>query len=143
MGGIYSQMIFGESFQEPARAEPVKGMIATEGRWTVGTDGALEGDGGNGPKLLNDAGAFADGEAGVEVYLPGTADGNAGLVVRASRAGPGADNFDGYEVSIDAAKKMLLLGRHHHDFQAYQAGAVRGWTGSVDCAESEAERADD
>ena len=34
-GGIYSQMIFGESFQEPAPQSPVKGFRAYDGRWTV------------------------------------------------------------------------------------------------------------
>ena len=32
-GGIYSQMIFGESFQEPPRPLPLKGFAAYGGRW--------------------------------------------------------------------------------------------------------------
>src|SRR5258707_808026 len=32
-GGIYSQMLFGESFQEPSRIAPVKGFSAFEGDW--------------------------------------------------------------------------------------------------------------
>src|SRR5258708_26049664 len=34
-GGIYSQMIFGESFQEPPRSEPVKGFVAADGTWSA------------------------------------------------------------------------------------------------------------
>src|SRR6185437_16524297 len=45
-GGIYSQMIFGESFSEPAQGEPVKGMISAEGQWKVLDGGVLEGAGG-------------------------------------------------------------------------------------------------
>ena len=39
-GGIYSQMLFGESFQEPTTSEPVKGFAAIDGQWSV-SDGAL------------------------------------------------------------------------------------------------------
>ena len=38
-GGIYSQMIFGESFQEPPASPPVIGFKTYGGRWLV-DDGA-------------------------------------------------------------------------------------------------------
>lgn len=63
-GGVYSQMIFGESFQEPPRGEPLKGMVSFEGQWKLAADGVLEGEAGQGPKLLRDAPGFADGEVG-------------------------------------------------------------------------------
>ena len=52
-GGIYSQMIFGESFQEPAPSSTVKGFKTYGGRWTV-RDGAVWIDGDDGPKLVGD-----------------------------------------------------------------------------------------
>src|SRR3954452_15206056 len=115
-GGIYSQMIFGESFQEPSVTEPVKGFESPDGTWRV-QGGELHGDAGPGPKLVSRHRAVADGETGVEGYLGGEgAEGggsrNAGLIVAASRAGAGADNFIGYEVSIDAGRKRLIIGRH-------------------------------
>ncbi len=115
-GGIYSQMIFGENFQEPPRSAPVRGFMATEGEWRV-ADGQVHGEAGAGPKLLSSAAPFIAGEAGVEVYLPGAAGGNGGLILRTAKAGAGADNFDGYEVAIDTARKLLVLGRHQHDFR--------------------------
>ncbi len=121
-GGLYSQMIFGESFQEPARTTPVRGYTAFGGDWKPG-GGELLGGGGDGPRLVSTAGPpFADGEAGVDVYLPaagGAGDGpvrNAGLVVRVARPGVGADEFDGYEVALDAHRKVVCLGRHQHDY---------------------------
>src|SRR4051794_31603422 len=51
-GGIYSQMIFGESFQEPPRTEPVKGFASPDGDWVV-SDGEVRGGGGPGPKLVS------------------------------------------------------------------------------------------
>src|SRR5205814_2116875 len=99
-GGIYSQMIFGENFQEPPHTAPLRGFVSPDGEWRV-QDGEAQGDAGPGPKLVSSVEPFTTGEAGVEVYLAGGAGGNAGLIVRVGRAGAGADNFDGYEVSID------------------------------------------
>ena len=96
-GGIYSQMIFGESFQEPPHTEPAKGFWSPDGPWQV-RDGEVHGDAGPGPKLISRVAPFANGEAGVEVHLGGEgarASGvrNAGLIVAVSRAEAGADNF--------------------------------------------------
>src|SRR4051794_19956415 len=62
-GGIYSQMIFGESFQEPpAGVAAVKGFMAYGGDWKVQGGGVAEGSAGEGPKLVSAAVApFADG----------------------------------------------------------------------------------
>jgi hypothetical protein len=125
-GGLYSQMIFGESFQEPPVGSPASGFVAFGGDWRP-VGGELLGGSGDGPKLVASAVApFADGEAGVEVYLP-AADGaggggvhNAGLIVRVSRPGVGADQFDGYEVALDAGRKVVCLGRHRHDYALLQ-----------------------
>src|SRR5437868_5690295 len=68
-GGLYSQMVFGAGFQEPSSQSPVKGFRAFDGRWSV-EDGELRAGGGDGPKLVSDHAAFADGEAGVEVFFP-------------------------------------------------------------------------
>lgn len=115
-GGLYSQMIFGESFQEPAPAVPPAGFRAFGGTWRV-QDGELAADGGDGPKLVSDVPAFTTGEVGVEIRLADRRAGNAGLIVKVDRPGQGADNFDGYEVSLDAATGVLRLGRHRHNWE--------------------------
>ena len=115
-GGLYSQMIFGESFQEPAPTEPPAGFRAFGGNWLV-QDGELAAAGGDGPKLVSAAPAFTTGEVGVEIRLADRRAGNAGLIVKVARPGVGADNFDGYEVSLDAAAGVLRLGRHRHDWE--------------------------
>src|SRR5882762_5611216 len=93
-GGIYSQMIFGESFAEPPRTAPVKGFVSSDGQWRA-KDGVVDGESGAGPKLVSSVAPFVSGEAGVEVYFDGNAGGNAGLIVRVDKAGAGADNLDG------------------------------------------------
>ena len=60
-GGIYSQMIFGESFQEPPRPVPLRGFTAHGGVWST-REGVLEAGPGDGPKLISEEPAFADGE---------------------------------------------------------------------------------
>src|SRR3954454_21392020 len=47
-GGIYSQMVFGESFQEPP-ATPIEGFASYGGSWAVEGD-ALRAAAGDGPK---------------------------------------------------------------------------------------------
>ncbi|HSU67362.1 MAG TPA: family 16 glycoside hydrolase [Tepidisphaeraceae bacterium] len=115
-GGIYSQMIFGESFQEPPVTSGVVNFVAAGGEWAV-KDAELRGSAGPGPKLVSSAAPpFTSGEVGVDVYLPGKGKGVCGLIVRVSDPRVGADNFDGYEIAIDADRKVIMLGRHQHNF---------------------------
>jgi alpha-L-arabinofuranosidase len=113
-GGLYSQMIFGESFQEPA-GSPVKGFRAYGGKWRL-RDESMWVDGGDGPNLVSDLPPFADGEVGAEVFLPDRKPGNAGLIVRVKNHGVGANSFDGYEISLDAKANVVRLGRHRQDW---------------------------
>jgi hypothetical protein len=115
-GGIYSQRIFGESFQEPAPSPSVAGFKSYGGRWVV-QDGVLGIDGQDGPKLVSDRGAFNDGAVGVELRFADRQGDNAGLIVRTTKPGVGADRFTGYEVALDAARQTLRLGRHRTNFE--------------------------
>jgi hypothetical protein len=115
-GGIYSQMVFGESFKEPAPQSPVKGFRVYDGQWKVEKD-ELHAGAGEGPKLVSEQPVFAEGEAGVEVYFADRKAGNAGLIVKVNKPGLGADNFDGYEVSLDPKLGVLRLGRHRHNWE--------------------------
>ncbi len=115
-GGIYSQMIFGESFQEPAPTRPPKGFTAYGGPWVV-RDGVLDAGPGDGPKLVAAAAPFSEGEVSVELRFDGLGGGNSGVLVKLANPGVGADNFDGYEVSLDTGQQALVLGRHRHNWE--------------------------
>src|SRR5579862_4140186 len=93
-GGIYSQMIFGESFQEPALAPGVVGFKNYGGNW-LASDGVIRIQAGDGPKLVSDRPAFQDGAVGVELYFADRKGANAGLIVRVAQPGLGADRFIG------------------------------------------------
>ena len=114
-GGIYSQMLFGESFQEPAVFPAIQGFRAYGGQWEV-KEGELRAGAAEGSKLITDLAKFEDGEAGVEIFFPAHRSGNAGLILRVQDARPGADAFVGYEVSLETAGR-LVLGRHRKNWE--------------------------
>jgi alpha-L-arabinofuranosidase len=114
-GGLYSQMIFGESFQEPPPPPPLKGLRAYGGQWRP-AEGALDAAAGDGPKLLVEGPDLADGEVQVDLMLPEPGGGNAGLILKVRDPGLGADRFTGYEVSLDSSGR-LVLGRHRQSWE--------------------------
>ena len=114
-GGLYSQMIFGESFQESPRPVPLKGFTAYGGQWSP-RDGALDAAPGDGPKLIVDGPPFGDGEVGVEIRFPSDQGGNASMIVRVDRPRVGADTWIGYEVALESAG-YLMLGRHRNNWE--------------------------
>ncbi|MDB5331081.1 MAG: putative alpha-L-arabinofuranosidase [Phycisphaerales bacterium] len=115
-GGIYSQMIFGESFQEPAASVPPKGFTAFGGDWQA-KDGQLLAGAGDGPKLISDEPAFSTGEVSVDVLFPDKQNGNAALIMKVDRPRAGADDWIGYEIGLDAPSGTLLLGRHRNNWE--------------------------
>jgi hypothetical protein len=115
-GGIDSQMIFGESFAEPAAQLPLKGFRAYEGRWTLADDGSVQGVGSNGSKIVWDGPALSVGEVSVDVKLTEATGGNGGLILKVSDAGIGADAFTGYEVSLERPGQ-LVVGRHRQNWE--------------------------
>jgi hypothetical protein len=64
-GGIYSQVIFGESFQEPPIGSGIKNFNALGGRWVVQND-AITIDAGDGPKLVPSANHFRTARLGLK-----------------------------------------------------------------------------
>jgi hypothetical protein len=118
-GGIYSQMVFGESFQEPAPIPLIKGFKTLGGEWRV-RDGAVEIHGDVGPKLVSNLPAFDDGSVGVEVYFADKNGANAGLIVHVSNAETGADSFTGYEVALDPGRGQLRLAQHRDNYELIQ-----------------------
>ncbi len=115
-GGIFSQMIFGESFQEPALSPVITGFKIHAGRWLV-SDGVVSIQATDGPKLVSERGAFKDGAIGVEMKFDDRKGTNAGLIVRVDKPRIGADRFIGYEIALDAGRQRLLLARHRNNFE--------------------------
>ena len=74
-------------------------------------DGQLSVQAHPGAKLVYDDTQLSDGTVGVDLkFTNGTSSSNnAGLLLRVGEYGGGADNFDGYEVSLFADGKRLLF----------------------------------
>jgi alpha-L-arabinofuranosidase len=115
-GGLYSQMVFGESFAEPARVIGPAGFEAFGGTWEV-KDGRLIAGAGEGPKLVAEHAAVATGDVGVEVKFADDTAGLAGLIIKVDQAAVGADRWIGYEVSLDPKRQMMVLGRHRNNWE--------------------------
>ncbi|WP_165232862.1 alpha-L-arabinofuranosidase C-terminal domain-containing protein [Aquisphaera insulae] len=115
-GGIYSQMVFGESFQEPPSTS-IEGFSSYGKGWAVLEGDVLRAPSGDGPKLVADRPPFATGEARVQVRFAPDRGGLAGLIIKVAEAGNGADNFVGYEVSLEPARQVLLVGRHRKNWE--------------------------
>src|SRR6201995_602246 len=68
-GGIDSQMIFGESFAEPAAILPLKNFQTFEGRWSLKADGSVQGVGSGGAKIIYHGPPLSEGEVSVDLLL--------------------------------------------------------------------------
>jgi len=116
-GGLYAQMIFGESFEEPPPAvSPLAGWSLFGGRWSV-EGGACHVEPDAGAKLVRDTPQFADGVVECEVRLDDDRGDNSGLILRVRDPRTGADSWIGYEVSISARSHSVILGRHQNDWK--------------------------
>ncbi len=114
-GGLYSQMIFGESFQEPAPSEPLAGFTEYGGTWLI-TNSDLLSVNGSGPKLIDNNVNQSSGDIKVQVQFSANEGGDAGIIFQVSQPGVGADVFTGYEVSL-APAGYVVLGRHRQDWE--------------------------
>lgn len=130
-GGIYSQMIFGESFEEPPPSLAIEGFMyegpgfdlnQSKVQWQV-HESVLCGPESVGAKLLAKDIIIEDGYAEVQIRFDGLSPGVAGFVIHVSDSGAGADNFNGYEISLDPSTKQVILGKHKHDWNLLRKAA--------------------
>ncbi|HKD37192.1 MAG TPA: family 16 glycoside hydrolase, partial [Pirellulales bacterium] len=117
-GGLYSQMIFGESFEEPPR-ELTPGWRSYGGEWSVHA-GVCSVKADAGAKLIWNDPVLADGTIECDVRLDDAKGDNAGLLVRTQQPRIGADAFVGYEISLSARGGYLRLGRHRNNWELIQ-----------------------
>jgi hypothetical protein len=115
-GGLYSQMIFGESFQEPAAPEARAGFTEYGGPWSL-TNNVLFSGNGDGPKLIAGNINQSSGDLKVQIKLASDQGGDAGVVFQVSQPATGADNFTGYEVSL-GPDSYVVLGRHRQNWES-------------------------
>jgi len=112
-GGIWSQMIFGESFAEQAESGMDTEQLTILGNtWDIDGNQVICGREGSGPKLVFRHVDMTDGTISARITLNG--DGLAGFACRVSGAKKGADAFCGYEIAVGGG--LLRLARHRNNF---------------------------
>ena len=119
-GGLYNQKIFGESFEEPPLGPRFRDWKTLGGEWSPNGEGVAVAAN-QGAKLESERPAFGDGTIVAELRFAPGAGGNAGLLARVSDAGVGADNFNGYEISLEPRSKRVILGKHRQNWQLLQS----------------------
>ena len=100
-GGLYAQMIFGESFEEPPTTTPIPGWKVYGGQWSTKGD-VVNVEASDGGKLVRDESVVGDGPVECDVMFRDDKGDNAGLIVRVQNPRVGPDAWIGYEVSISA-----------------------------------------
>jgi hypothetical protein len=115
-GGIYSQMLYGESFQEPVPPPAFRQFDVYGGQWTP-VDDSLAVAADRGAKLVARDVRLGDGRVDLDIRIPQSQDGFAGLILKVRDAAAGADAFVGYEIALNPARQILRLGRHRHNWE--------------------------
>lgn len=118
-GGLYAQMIFGESFEEPPPGkEKPRGWSIYEGNW-LAEPGLCRISGGAGAKIVREEPTIMDGVVECDIMIEDNnyASENAGLILRVQDPRPGPDAWTGYEVSLSTHRGHISLGRHRNDYK--------------------------
>ncbi|HEX7652112.1 MAG TPA: family 16 glycoside hydrolase, partial [Verrucomicrobiae bacterium] len=117
-GGLDSQLLFGESFQEPPKSAGIRDFTAYGGRWQLTAEGVAVAAG-PGDKMVYQPVELRDGVVTVALKFTGDQPGNAGLILHCSRPGVGADAFTGYEIALSPTGHFVLA-RHRQNFEPLQ-----------------------
>ncbi len=122
--GLYSQMLFGESFQEPPPPEPMAGITAVPrdyGAWYLNADGELGMDELTEPSfLMYDGAELANGATGVEMKILRGSDEWAGMLIKLSEPGNRMHQFNAYCVCFNRDGQMFLRGFGKQDIKSEQ-----------------------
>lgn len=119
-GGLYDQRIFGESFEEPSPGVKFTEFSSYGGDWQV-KGNTLWAPASGGPKLVFDAVEIGDGWIETEIKFDKHGMGNAGIAIRVTKPGIGADNFNGYEIALQTDGKVVF-GKHRMNWRLLKEG---------------------
>jgi hypothetical protein len=114
-GGLYDQKIFGESFEEDYQNITFNDFDTYGGYWSGISSTQVSVLANDGAKLLYKP-LLTDGSVEVEMKFDNPRE-SAALIVRTSNAQTGADNFNGYEIGLNAITHEIILGKHVHNWQ--------------------------
>jgi len=109
-GGLYNQLLYGESFEEPAPALSYKGWLLLSADWRIGGDGVST-SAGPGFKFVRDHTQVKDGTVEATIDF-GDKGRNAGLLVRLNNVRPGNPNPEGYAIDLASGENKIILKKY-------------------------------
>jgi len=109
-GGLYDQLLFGESFEEPAPAISYKGWMLLPAEWRIGGNG-LRSSAGPGFKFIRNHTQIKDGTVEATIDF-GDRSRNAGVLVRLSNVIPGNPNPTGYAIEVSRGENKLTIKKY-------------------------------
>ena len=113
-GGVYAQLIYGESFEEPDAGYGLGAYSRYEGVWfAYGETLAISAS--RGGKLIYEGAEVVDGSFEVDVKMDNDRGNMTGIIFRVSEEEIGMDNFCGYSVALVNSGKKILIGKHRHN----------------------------
>lgn len=113
-GGLYDQRIFGESMEEPA-ASNIEGFSQYDSPWACENDVLLT-EASHCAKIIHEDKTLDAGSAEVKVRVIGDRA-ISGFIAKVSDPANGDDRFNGYEICLNAASK-LVIGKHENNWQS-------------------------
>lgn len=143
-GGFYSQMIFGESFEEPASGVNYKDWQRNSGYWAAdreygagsvsivpgrntlrsigGIEIGVEPD--DHARLVYDPLIVKNGTYMFDIRFPESKGDMAGAIFRVSGTGIGEHAFTGYRIGVSRDGRQLQLSRHVRGYQLLKEAAI-------------------
>lgn len=99
-------------------SDEIEGWKAYGGAWSAVNGDTLRVEGGQGPKLLwEEFGKMADGVVSMDFRIKPRTGPIAGFILRVDKPAVGADNWIGYEVSVDVSKREVFIGTHNFNWR--------------------------
>lgn len=143
-GGLYAQLIFGESFEEPSSGVDYRywkkytGYWAADREYSSGGISVIPGRGtrrmisgveiGVEPddyaRLIYDPLTITNGTLLFDIRLPEVKGEAAGVVIRATSPGIGENAFKGYSIQLSPDGKKIFLAKHDHNRHLLQQASI-------------------
>ena len=113
-GGLYDQRLFGESFEEPTISN-IENFISYDSPWSIEGSILKLNTSGHGKIIcLYPEAENPSAEVDFRIDSPNAIS---GLIMNVTDPGNGADAFRGYEIGFNAGKRILVIGKHEHNWQ--------------------------
>lgn len=114
-GGLYAQLLYGESFEEPAPAIAFTGWTQLPAEWRIGGDGTPS-SAGPGFKLIKNKTIIKDGSFEATITFANRAR-SAELLIRMNNVYPGNPTPKGYAIEVSKDRNKVVIKKYLNGWQ--------------------------